>query len=268
MFTSPSAAQQDSGADGLIVWVSEGSSVAGIRRTSAPGVVARSGPVYACTFSRDFTDGRGEARQGDRHIPDTAGPDLVDGLYYIRQCHDDAGVEVDFGGFFYNAGGDNGMITGASDAQILDFLRVQTSSQPRVIPIQLNPEAQQVTGIETWISFDPAEFVIPEDFATTGSISAGIRGRLDRVAIQTGDGQTVNCNSFTPWTPGATNPQCSYTYFEEPPSGQYTMTVTYFWDYEWLPHDAAGGWEPLEDDVAITGTFTVPVIDLEAVISR
>ncbi len=237
------------------------------QRVSGPGASADpNAPVYACYFARQYTNDRGEARQGDQFIHDTAGPDLVEGLHYARQCLDDTGAVVDFGVIQYTPFA--GTVT--DERQIANFW-VQNSKDldPQAHEFDLSPDANQITGLETWID-QPGPTELGPDWASAGSVTVGVRGRLVDVLINPGDGSApFNCDptDFAAWTAGATNAGCSHTYWEEPTSGSYQMQATYFWTYDWLP-DGQTIWELDFFQDAEVVAFDVAVVDLEAVISN
>ena len=259
---SPLEAQSDTGTDGSVVAAYQES----IQRVSGPGVTVSNGPVYACYFAAQFTDARGETRQGDDFIADTTGPELAIGQFYARQCLDETGAVADFGVIQYDPTAPDDIVT---EITIRDLLSTEDIPAEAFV-LDLSPAAEQITGLETWID-QPGPTTLGPEYASAGPISVGVRANLREVVIDPGDGSgTFACTAdeFTAWVAGTTDPACSYTYIEEPASGSYEMTAEFIWDYQWLP-DGAGAWvlEPFfvdSEDVA----FDVAVIDLEAVITR
>lgn len=270
--TALSAQEQGTGV-GPAIWVDPDGSRASIVESSGARPPTRSGPIYACYFADQYTDGRGEARQGEDFLPDTTAPELVQGQWYARQCEipgpggAGTGVVADFGIIQYDPGVSD-LPGGLTDSQLADHLRDERRLPAQAIPLNLSPDGAQVVAVETWIGLDGPREIGPV-WAESGAIRAGLRGRLSHINVRPGDGSPeFVCTDPTSWTPGATNPTCSHTYWEEPASGTYDLTLTYVWDYEWLPNGAAdGAWVPFftED---IVDVIAVDINDLEAVIRR
>ena len=256
-------AQQDSGTAGPgVVWASDQVQIISV---SGPGVVANNGPVYACYFARDFTNGRGEAAQGDQFRADTAGPDLVPGTWYSRQCYDDTGAVVDFRVAAFDPGD-------PADPRLTEIgIRdhIFESVPIHAAPLTLSPDGRQITAVETWID-QPGPTASPEEFGSAGQVTVGVRARLVRININPGDGSgNFSCTvaELSTWSAGASNPGCSHTYWKEPVSGTYRMTAEYVWDFDWLPFGAIDWIESYATDSEVA-VFDVEVDDLEAVISR
>ncbi len=254
-------AQQSGGTAGPgVVWASDQVQIVPV---SGPGVVANNGPIYACYFAQQYTDARGMARQGDDFIQDTTGPQLVPGTHYARQCLDDTGSVADFGVIQY--------IPGAPVGGVLTEIDIRDQEDVPIYswPLTLSPDGRQITGVETWID-QPGPTITPAEYASAGQVTVGVRARLVRININPGDGSGIfSCTiaELSTWSPGASNPGCSHTYWEQPASGTYRMTAEYVWDFDWLPFGAAV-WElsyATDSEVAV---FDVEVDDLEAVISR
>lgn len=260
-----SEANEDGSVSAFVVRTEEHSTPG--RRLGSPAI---GGPVYACYFAEQFTDASGATRFGDEFIPDTAGPDLVPGNFYARQCLDDFGNVADFGIIEYQPLGQGGIVTELTVVSER-AVELELSAQPP----ELSPEAQQITGIETWFN-SPQDPFLEEELAL-GPITVGLRARLVAVQIDPGDGtEPFPCDptAFLDWSAGVTDTGCSHTYIDEPESGSYTGRVTYTWEYDWRPHILTGlppteaDWIPNFAQGIAAVDFDVEVIDLEAVITQ
>ena len=260
-----SEANEDGSVSAFVVRTEEHSTPG--RRLGSP---ATGGPVYACYFAEQFTDASGATRFGDAFIPDTAGPDLVPGNFYARQCLDDFGNVADFGIIEYQPLAAGGIVTELT-VVLERAVELELSAQPP----DLSPEAQQITGIETWFNSPQDPFL--EEELTLGPITVGLRARLVDVLIDPGDGSTpFQCDptSFLDWTAGVADTGCGHTYIDEPESGTYTGRITYSWEYDWRPHILTGlppteaDWIPNFAQGIQAVDFDVEVIDLEAVITQ
>ena len=260
-----SDANDDGSVSAFVVFTEEHSTPG--RRLGSP---ATGGPVYACYFAEQFIDASGATRFGDDFIPDTAGPDLVPGNFYARQCLDDLGNVADFGIIEYQPLGEGGIVT-----ELTVVLERAVALELSAEPPDLSPEAQQITGIETWFN-SPQDPFLEEELAL-GPITVGLRARLVAVEIDPGDGSApFSCDptNFIDWSTGVADTECSHTYIDEPDSDAYRGRITYSWEYDWRPHIITGlppteaDWVPNFAQGIAAVEFDVEVIDLEAVITQ
>lgn len=244
---------QVEGSDG-VVHVAVGEIVIVAGSSSAPGTSG--GPVYACYFSTvpEFPQ---------YFYPNTTGPELQVGETYDRVCNDDAGAQVIFDQIVYDPA--PGALGGVTAFEIREFIVNNLVTPPPVIP-ELSPDGQQITGVATWFWVPPADRIAGPESASAGGLTVQVRAKLIELEIDVGvPGEpTIGCSTFTEWSAGATDPECSYTYLTEPPSGQYPLTTTAAWTFEWLDHDSTV-WEPF-GTVFPVDAIDVLVADLEAII--
>lgn len=136
---------------------------------------------------------------------------------------------------------------------------------PTNLPPAFSPEAQQITGIETWLWPDgPREST--SAWASAGGLTVTVESRYRDTEFTLSGANTgsVRCADAPEWTPGATSSNCTFTFQD---IGEQTITGTNTFDLFWWDNAASPTPQPLG---VITETFeeTVDVVDLEAVITR
>ncbi len=153
---------------------------------------------------------------------------------------------------------------------LVTALEVREAAQnivnPADLAIGVSPDAQQITGIETW--FWPVGDLSPQAVsATAGPLTVTIEAQYveTEFVITDSNAETVTCTEFVPWTPGATESPCTTTFFEQNPAQRIEAHST--WRLVWW--DNASQTTPVElGFITETQIDVVEVVDLEAVISR
>lgn len=137
--------------------------------------------------------------------------------------------------------------------------------------IQLGPEPSvnewnmSVVGLPIWLWTDT-----PRSASSTNSgsgMTININATLDKLSFDMGDGKTVTCNTWTPYTSahaGDPSPTCGHTYSRPSlPKGEYTINATATWTAQWSAMGYTGTL-PLRS----TATRQLPVGELQAVVVR
>ena len=235
------------------------------------------GPGNLCHFLEYDGGGPLSDEEFESRLAAGEGIDAPVNVIFHRLCYDPTGAFIveNFPAI---------TIPGGNTFPVDDFflLELEDSLPAEAHPLTLSPNAQQITGVETWIQEPPVSYLGPVEI-TEGGATASIQAHLRSVEIRTGDGDgdgsSFSCtvfdednnlaSQFTEWTPGTTSEtECGHTYWEVPTTGTtYQMEAVYHWVYSWKPPFSNDfieyGFEPTE-----TITFDVEVVDLEAVIGR
>lgn len=214
------------------------------------------GPRYTCSLQ---TEGYGQW-----HTVVFDWSSLIVGETYFQLCQPtEAGPPPIFQPIVWDPADPDGGL-GISTVEIRDWIDSNLLT-PVALPAALSPDGEQVTGLESWIWPDGAQNLAPR-YASAGGLTVGVRARLDSMNFDPGDGNPgFTCGSFTEWTPGGDNPDCSYTYFTEPEAGSYAMWAQSIWIFQWEDNGAPWADYGLANPAQVQD---VPIIDLEAVISR
>lgn len=158
----------------------------------------------------------------------------------------------------------------AAEPDLVTSLQVRDAAQNVINPpdlgVGVSPEAQQITGLETWLwpDGDTAPQYVS---ATAGGLTVTIEAQLVQTEfVLTGANQeTVTCTSFVEWSPGASESPCSVTMFEQ--SSAQSIEARSTWRLVWW--DNAGQPAPVElGFITEVQVDVVEVVDLEAVITR
>lgn len=136
---------------------------------------------------------------------------------------------------------------------------------PTDLPPAFSPEAQQITGIETWLWPDgPTEST--SVWAAAGGLTVTIESRYRETEFtMTGaNNGAVLCDDAAEWSPGADDSDCTFTFREE---GEQNIAAETTWDLYWWDN-AASPTPQLLGTITEALEETVEVVDLEAVITR
>ncbi len=217
---------------------------------------APQGPRYKCSLQ---TGGYGEWNTGI-----SGWNNLIVGELYFQLCQPvDPGPPPIFQPIIWDPTNPAGPL-GLSTVEIREWIDSNFLT-PTALPARLSPAGEQVTGLESWI-WPEGPRTLPAVYASAGGLTVGVRARLESMTFDPGDGNpSFSCSSFTEWTPGNANPECAYTYLTEPEAGSYSLRAQTTWIFEW--QENGGLW--VDYGVANPAQIQdVPIIDLEAVISR
>ena len=198
-------------------------------------------------------------------------------VIFHRLCYDPTGQVVRTNSPAIRVPGPQTILLNGAGGFFLEEL--EDSLPPVAQPLTFSPNAQQITGVETWIQEPPVTYLGPEEITLQG-VTAAIQAHLRSVEIfPENDDSSFTCtffdsdnnlaSQFTEWTPGTTaETECGHTYWEVPTdSSTYQMKAVYHWVYSWKPPFSNDFIEyGVEPEVPIT--FDVEVVDLEAVIGR
>ncbi|ADP78964.1 hypothetical protein [Pseudofrankia inefficax] len=110
-----------------------------------------------------------------------------------------------------------------------------------VLRIVMNPVADQLVGLPTWLWVDTAGWAPVSATATAGGVAVTAVARPVSVTWSMGDGAIVTCaGPGTPYTQGldpkSASPDCGYTYRHrslDELGGTFTVTATIRWDASW-----------------------------------
>lgn len=197
--------------------------------------------------------------------------------YHLRCIHDfDPAQNIDNFNYLY------GQVIGTADAQIITTGElIQAARDEITLPVfsvGISPDpavADQVTGLQSWLwpaTADGIDDPLAEQtaFAQVGPLGVELRVNYVSTTFDMGDGSApVVCTvQVTQAPPGSEHP-CTHTYLEE---GNYTITGTSEWEWEFVDNAQGAGFTEVTFDVINDGsqvfTLDVEVVDLEALISR
>ena len=168
--------------------------------------------------------------------------------------------------YLYDPGGP--LVPG--EPNLVTSLQVREAAQnivnPTDLTIGVSPDAQQITGLETW--FWPEGDRSPQTVsATAGPLTVTIEAQYveTEFVVPGTETESITCTEFVEWTPGATESPCATTFFEETPAQIIEAHST--WRLVWW--DNAAQTTPVElGFITETQVDVVEVVDLEAVITR
>lgn len=246
--------------------------------TEGGTVVITGGEAQLCYFLEYTGGGPLSDEEFERRIAAREGtgtPPL--NVIFHRLCYDPTGQVIRTNSPAIRIPGPQTVLLNGPGGFFLDEL--EDSLPAEAHPLTLSPNAQQITGVETWIQEPPVTYLGPREITLQG-VTAAIQAHLRSVEIfPENDDSSFSCtvfdenndlaSQFTEWTPGTTaETECGHTYWEVPTTGTtYQMKAVYHWVYSWKPPFSNDfieyGFEPAEPI-----TFDVEVVDLEAVIGR
>jgi hypothetical protein len=136
---------------------------------------------------------------------------------------------------------------------------------PRIV---MNPSADQLVGLPTWLWLDAAGWNQVAATASAGGVSVTAVAKPAQVTWSLGDGGTVTCTGpGTPFPAGAdpksASPDCGYTYRHrslDTPGGTFAVTATVRWDVTWAGAGQTGAFPGL----TTVSTTAARVIDVPA----
>jgi hypothetical protein len=138
-------------------------------------------------------------------------------------------------------------------------------SGPRIV---MNPSADQLVGLPTWLWLDAAGWNQVTATAAAAGVSVTAVAKPAQVTWSLGDGGTVTCTGAgTPFPAGAdpksASPDCGYTYRHrslDSAGGTFAVTATVRWDVTWAGVGQAGVFPGL----TTVSTTAARVIDVPA----
>lgn len=194
----------------------------------------------------------------------------VDGQTYHLYCNPNPGFtnvvdRIDDFAYVYNAADpfpdQPGLITSIQVREMAEDRAAPTTLTPG-----LSPDGRQITGVETWFWPKGSTETVTAQ-ASAGGLTVTVEARYVETTftVPPPNDATFTCDSYVEWTPGATESPCTYAFTTETP-GQAVIADSR-WDFYWFDNLLAQ--EPvLYATVTNTEVANVPVIDLEAVITR
>ena len=138
--------------------------------------------------------------------------------------------------------------------------------------VRLNPAADQIVQLPSWLWLEPGQWVQRSASASAGPVTATVTAVPLWVRWEMGTGDVVLCEGpgrvYEPRfadVPEATD--CKYTYRHSSagqPGDAYSMTVTVEWDLTWIATGAPG--RGSLGTVAVPTTLPVRVAELQALV--
>jgi hypothetical protein len=109
------------------------------------------------------------------------------------------------------------------------------------VTIRVNPSGDQLVGLPTWLSLDPASWHPQSATASVPGVSVTATATPTQAVWSMGNGESVVCHGpGTPWRPGtdpaASSPDCGYRYLHSSAGasgGAFPVTVTITWQVTW-----------------------------------
>ncbi len=140
------------------------------------------------------------------------------------------------------------------------------------VAIRVNPSGDQLVGLPSWLSLDPASWRPQSATASVPGISVTATATPIQAVWSMGSGDSVVCHGpGTPWRPGtdpmAASPDCGYRYVRSSasaPGGAYRVTVTISWQVTW----AGAGQGGTIPGLTTTGVAQVRVAESQTVITH
>ncbi|MBL7491915.1 hypothetical protein I6A60_20295 [Frankia sp. AgB1.9] len=137
--------------------------------------------------------------------------------------------------------------------------------------IAMNPVAEQIVGVATWLWIEPGAWAPVSATATAGGVAVSAMARPTSVTWAMGDGAVITCTGpGTPYTPDrdphSASPDCGHTYHHrslDEFGGTFPVTVTIRWDVTW----AGAGQGGVFPGLATVSTRQVRVIDIPALVT-
>jgi len=133
----------------------------------------------------------------------------------------------------------------------------------------MNPAAEQIVNMATWLWIDPAAWIKQYASASVPGVTAWVSATPETVIWNTGDGNTIWCGAGTPYDvsrPAADqSTACSHTYTASSagqPGGVFAASVTVRWRLWWSIVGAAGG-GPL-GTIDRTTALSTPVAEVQS----
>ena len=263
-------------------WAIRGTDESGVyagaaQRWSAPGGGRsgrfwRGGPARAidCLVIEldPLTEGAGSVTPGLRNHDVERAAGLVEGHRYYQECW-----YVDTGDLFYADVWDQGP---PSEPGVNPRVLAQSalSRVPFTVPVPgMAPaiDAEQITGLETWLWLDPTNWAPVEAEAEAAGISVTVTATPVRVEWDMGDGTVVACEGpGTAWNVDGPNPDstdCSHVFQHASvgePGGRYSGSVAIVWSIAWQASTGDGGTLP---EGRSSAPFSLLVNELQAVVT-
>ena len=139
--------------------------------------------------------------------------------------------------------------------------------------IELSPAAQQIVGVETWLSITN-DLELDQVTAQAGPIWVTARPELTQISWDLGNGDTVTCAAQAAaitWDPNGgpnqTTP-CGYTYTTNGDGTRNTFTIAATASYNIYVTTSSNPTETLHSQTTQTATINTEVRELQAVINR
>lgn len=214
------------------------------------------------------SEGLGSVTPGLRDYDVERAASLVEGHRYYQECW-----YVDTGDLFYADVWDQG-----PPAQPGVNPRVLAQSAlsrvPFTVPVpEMAPaiDAEQITGLPTWLWLDPSNWAPVEADAAAAGVSVTVTATPVRVEWDMGDGTVVECDGpGVVWDHEGDNPadtDCSHVFQHasvDEPDGRYSGSVSIVWSIAWSASTGEGGTLP---EGRSSAPFSLLVTEMQAVVT-
>lgn len=212
------------------------------------------------------SEGLGSVTPGLRNYDVEQAAALVEGHRYYQECW-----YVDTGDLFYADVWDQG-----PPAQPGVNPRVLAQSAlsrvPFTVPVPgMAPaiDAEQITGLPTWLWLDPSNWAPVEADAAAAGVSVTVTATPVRVEWDMGDGTVVQCDGpGVVWDvdgPNPTDTDCSHVFQHtsvDESDGRYSGSVSIVWSIAWQASTGEGGTLP---EGRSSAPFSLLVTEMQAV---
>jgi hypothetical protein len=242
-----------------------GSGTVGDAGTSNGVCHDRNGTVIPCETDNGNAGADGCYYKLAEPSPDTVAgmggsPDDPPGAWYVKTC---PGTDTSSQALIFLP---------APPVAAPDVLARHARSMLRLpqVRVVFSPRGDQLVGLPTWLSVDPASWREQSATASVPGVSVTATARPQQAVWQLGDGSSVVCaGPGTVWTAGtdprAASPDCGHLYTRSSagmPGDAYPVTVTVTWAVTW----AGAGQTGTVAGLTTTGAVQVRVAEIQTLI--